>query len=165
MALDAGRRIGETDAHAIMSAATRSAVSPRTLALLAALVWYAGAVVLVLKGSSLIRGATGLQPGPWPWIAIGAAVLAGALKARFIFIHSCRKNLERIARLDRPRPWQFFRPGFFLALAVMISAGATMSRMAEGHYGPMLGVGALDLSIALALLGGSIPFWRTRLSP
>jgi len=146
-----------------MSTAARSAVSPRTLALFAALVWYTGAVVLVLKGSSLIRGATGLQPGPWPWVAIGVAVVAGFLKARFIFIRSCRRNLERIARLERPKPWQFFRPGFFLALALMISAGATMSRMAEGHYGPMLSVGALDLSIALALFAGSAPFWRTPL--
>ena len=136
-------------------------VPARTLVVLAAGVWYAGAAVLVLKGASLLRGASRLEPGPWPWIAVGIALVAGGLKARFIFDRSCRRNLDRIARLERPKPWQFFRPGFFVLLALMIGAGATLSRLAHGRHGPMVGVGALDLSIAVALIAGSRAFWRT----
>jgi hypothetical protein len=47
-------------------------------------------------------------------------------------------------------------------LALMILTGATMSRLAQGHYRSLIAVGALDLSLAMALLGSSIVFWQQR---
>jgi len=132
--------------------------SKRTLAHLAATVWYTGAVVLLVKGALMIRWAAAVRPGPWPWIAAAAGVVAGWLRADFIFGRACRRNLARIAALDRPQAWQFFRPWFFAALAAMIAGGALASRWAQGHYGPTTLVGALDLSIAVALFGGGRPF-------
>jgi hypothetical protein len=138
-------------------------VSARSLNVLAALVWYVGGTVLLLKASSLLAEAAALRPGlVWPWVAAGVAVLAGGLKARFLFSRSCEKNLARIATLERPRVWQFFRPGFFVALAVMILAGATLSRLAQGRHALLLGVAALDLALAVALLGSSTVFWREK---
>ena len=81
---------------------------------------------------------------------------------RFIFSKSCRKNLDRIAALEQPKVWQFFRPGFFLALAVMIAAGASLSRLAQGSYPFLIAVATLDLALAVALLGSSIVFWQRK---
>jgi hypothetical protein len=138
-------------------------VSSRSLVILAALVWYIGGIVLLAKGVDLLTEAAGLRPGQaWPWLAVGTALLLGGLKARFLFNKSCEKNLSRIAALDAPKIWQFFKPGFFAALALMILAGATLSRLAHNQYFLLLGVAALDLGIATALLGSSHVFWREK---
>jgi len=137
--------------------------TPRTLNTLAALVWYGGAMALLLKGRSLLAAAALIKPGDdWLWLAAGAGLVIGSLKARFILAKSCRKNLVRIAALDQPRIWQFFRPGFFLALAVMIGAGATLSRLAHGNYSWLIAVAGLGFSIAVALLLSSGVFWKQR---
>jgi hypothetical protein len=88
--------------------------------------------------------------------------VVGLLEARRVFIKSCIKNLVRIAALKQPKLWQFFRPGFFLALAVMIATGATLSRLASGNYLFLLGVAALDMALSTALLVSSIVFWRQK---
>jgi hypothetical protein len=138
-------------------------VSARSLNILAALVWYVGGFVLLLKGGSLLAEATSLRPGlVWPWVAVGTALLAGGLKAKFIFSRNCEKNLAHIAALEQPRIWQFFRPGFFLFLATMLMAGATLSRLAHNQYPLLICVEALDLAVAVALLGSSFVFWRER---
>jgi hypothetical protein len=138
-------------------------VSPRTLNVLAALVWYVGGIVLLIKGGSLLVEAESLRHGQvWPWLAIVVALIAGGLQARFLFSKSCRKNLDRIAALERPRIWQFYRPGFFGFLALMIVTGAALSRLAHGSYPLLIGVGALDLNLAVALLASSYVYWQRR---
>jgi hypothetical protein len=138
-------------------------VSTRSLNILAAIVWYIGGVVLLLKGRSLLVEAGTLNPQQsWLWLAVITAVFVGGLKARFLFSKSCRKNLNRIAALKEPKIWQFFRPGFFVFLTIMIATGATLSRLAHNNYPFLIGVGILDLSLAVALLGSSIVFWRQK---
>lgn len=138
-------------------------VSSRLLAVLAASVWYGGGIALVLKGGSLLVEARALRPGlAWPWLATGLALILGGLQARFVFVRSCHKNLSRIAALDRPRVWQFYSPRFFVSLAIMIAAGATLSRLAHGIYPFLIGVAALDLSIAASLLASSYVYWQRR---
>ena len=135
--------------------------STRWLKILAALVWYVGGIVLLLKGGSLLVEAEALIPEQnWPWLAVVAGLFLGGLKAKFLFSESCQKNLDRIAALERPKPWQFFRPGFFVMLTVMILAGATLSRLAHNNYPFLISVGTLDLSLATALLGSSYVFWK-----
>jgi len=136
-------------------------VTHRALTILAALVWYIGGIVLSIKGCSLLIEAESLQPDQlWPWTAAAVALLIGGIKAKFLFAKSCHKNLARIAALDQPKIWQFFRPVFFLFLGVMILAGAALSKLAHGKYPFLLGVGGLDLTIAMALLGSSYVFWK-----
>lgn len=138
-------------------------VSTRSLNILAALVWHVGGALLLLKGGSLLIEADALKPEQgWPWLAAVAGLFLGGLQAKFLFNKSCQRNLDRIAALDRPRVWQFFRPGFFAALAVMILVGATLSRLAHGNYPFLLGVAILDLGIAIALLGSSYVFWKQK---
>ena len=136
-------------------------VSTRSLKILAALVWYVGGIVLLLKGGSLLVEADALKPEEdWPWLATVAGLFLGGLKAKYLFSETCRKSLDRIAALERPKLWQFFRPGFFVMLTLMILAGATLSRLAHNNYPFLIGVGTLDLSLATALLGSSYIFWK-----
>ncbi len=138
-------------------------VSTRTLHVLAAFVWYVGGIMLLLKGSTMLAEAHSLRPEHgWLWLAAVAGSFIGGAKAKFLFSRTCQKNLSRITSLDRPRIWQFFSPWFFVFLAVMILAGATLSRLAHNNYAFLIGVGILDLSISVALLGSSYVFWKQK---
>ena len=137
------------------------AVSKSTLKIVSGLVWFSGAIVLVLKGASLFEQAIALKPGEtWSWLAVAAALLIGGVKARYLFGGFCRKNLDRIAALDDPQLWQAFRPGFYLFLTVMVLLGATFSRLAIGNYPALMALVILDISIAVALLGSIWVFWQ-----
>ena len=137
--------------------------STSRLKIIAALVWYVGGIVLLLKGGGLLVEADALKPEQdWLWLAAVAGLFLGGLKAKFLFSKSCQKNLDRIAALDRPRIWQFFRPGFLVFLTVMILTGATLSRLAHNNYPFLIGVAILDLGIAIALLGSSYVFWKQK---
>lgn len=131
--------------------------------ILAALLWYIGGIILTLKGSELLFEAEALTSGLfWSWLAVIGGLFFGGLKAKYIFSKSCRKNLARIDALDNPKVWQFYRPKFFLFLALMIATGATLSRMAQGNFPFLIGVAMLDYSLATALLGSSVIFWKER---
>ena len=135
--------------------------STPTLKTLAAIVWYIGGIVLIIKGGSLLLEANTLNPNSnWPWFAIIIGFLIGSLKATFIFRKSCKKNLNRIDSLIEPKVWQFYRAGFFVALITMIFVGLMLSRAAHGNYILLMSVAVLDISIAVALLGSSYIFWK-----
>jgi hypothetical protein len=137
--------------------------SARTLKILAALIWYIGGLILVTKGGSLLIEAATLKPGQdLTWLAIVIGLLIGGVKAKYLFSKSCKKNLARIDLLLEPKLWQFYRPGFFIFLALMIATGATLSRMAHGNHTFLIGVAILDFSLATALLGSSYVFWTQK---
>ncbi len=134
--------------------------SKPTLIFLAAVVWYIGGVMLFRGGVELLLQAVTLKPADsWHWLAIVLGLVLGVLQAATIFSRSCRKNLQRINRLENPKIWQFFRPGFFLALGIMITTGILLDHWAQGSYFFMLGVAVVDFALAVSLLGSSIVFW------
>ena len=138
-------------------------VSKRVLKILAAAVWYVGGIMLVRKAVILLVEAESLRPdGGWPIFAVAVGVVVGLVKARFLFNRACRKNLARIDVLERPMIWGFFRPWFFFFLFLMILTGVTLSNKAHGNYPFLIGVAALDLTIATALLTSSVVFWKER---
>ncbi len=138
-------------------------VSQRTLMIIAAVIWYAGGLALLLKGGALINKAYGIDPqSNWALIASVVGVIAGLLKAGFLFGKSCKKNITRINSLPNPRIWQCFRPGMLIFLAVIIPTGAWMSRVAAENYTLLCLVGGLDLSISIALLTSSLVFWKLK---
>ncbi len=138
-------------------------VSARTLNILAALVWYAGGIVLLIKGSALLFEAHILRSEMyWIWIAIAAGPCFGSLKGKFIFSKNCQNTLARIRSLDQPKVWQIFRPWFFVFLAAMITTGVSLSRLAHGNYYFLIGVAILDFNIAIALLWSSYVFWKQK---
>jgi len=119
--------------------------------------------MLGLKGGSLLLEAEMLKPEQnWTWRAIVIGLFIGGLKGKYLFSKSCKKNLARIDLLDKPKVWQFFTPRFFLSLAIMIAAGATLSRIAHNHYIFLLSVAILDISIATALIVSSYVFWKQK---
>ena len=136
-------------------------VSHKTLKILAASVWYIGVSMLLTKGGKLAQNAHDLEPDQAglsiSWIA-GVAI--GLIKTRFIFIRSCKRNISRIHRLESPRLWQFYRPRFFLALALMISFGSILSRVSQGNHAFLVAVGVLDISVGIGLLLSSYCFWK-----
>ena len=137
-----------------------SQTSTSSLKLIAATIWLGGAIILALKAREFFTAAEMLRPGStWSWIAVTAAILIGALKAHFIFGRFCRRNLDRIAALDEPRPWQAFRTRFYLFLATMVLLAAVLSRLALGSYPALIGVVMLDVSLAVALFGSARFFW------
>jgi hypothetical protein len=138
-------------------------VSRLTLLGIAAFVWYGGGIALLFKGSALVKGAYAIDAASsWTLAAPLLGIIAGFIKARFIFNKACKKNIVRIQALQNPRIWQFFRPGMLIFLAIIIPTGAWMSRAAAGKFGYLCGVAALDLSIATALLTSSIMFWKMK---
>jgi hypothetical protein len=137
------------------------AVSKSTLKIVSGLVWFSGAIVLLLKGASLFEQAIAFKPGEtWSWLAVAAALLIGGVKARYLFGGFCRKNLNRIAALDDPQLWQAFRPGFYFFLTAMVLLGAIFSRLAIESYPALMALVILDISIAVALLGSFWVFWQ-----
>ena len=136
-------------------------VTKLTLLSLAAFTWYSGGIALFLKASALIKQAYTLNPVSF-WIYLGPVlgITIGFIKTLLIFNHACRKNIKRIHSLLNPRVWQFFRPGMFIFLSIIIPAGAMMSRLAAGKFGWLCTVAVLDLSIGTALLASSLQFWR-----
>ncbi len=137
--------------------------STRTLKISAALVWYIGSIILALKGSSLLFEANRIDPKQnWIWLAIILGILIGLIKAKYLFNMACKKNLARIDLLKKPNVWQFYRPGFYLFLVIMILSGATLSRIARYNYPFLISVAILDFSIATALLASSYTFWKQK---
>ena len=121
--------------------------------------------MLLIKGSSLLAEAYSLKPEQyWPCLAIAVGPVIGSLKGKFIFRKSCLKNLARIDALNQPKIWQFFKPWFFAVLAIMITFGATMARLAhtQHNYYFLIAVAIVDIDIAIALLWSSYIFWKQK---
>ncbi len=129
----------------------------RVLKILAALIWYIGGFVLLSKGISLIKEGVEIRPDQnWHWLGLAIGLSLGILKAVFIFQKSIHRNMNRIESLEIPRIWNFYSIKFFFALALMITAGVLLSRAAHGIYPMLISVGALDLSLAVALIGSGV---------
>lgn len=138
-------------------------ISHRSLIIIAGIVWYGGGISLLLKGWVLIKHAYLIDAqSNWAFIAAVVGVIAGLLKGMSIFNKSCKKNIKRIHALPNPRIWQCLRPGMLIFLAIIIPAGAWMSRAAIENYTFLCLVGGLDLSISIALLTSSLVFWKLK---
>jgi hypothetical protein len=143
-----------------------SHASARRLVILSALFWYGGGVVLLIKGAGLTITALQMDSGTfWPGVVLVSGVVIGLVKARYLFARSCRNNVSRINALAQPRWWQFFRPGFFIFLVLMMTAGTTLSRLSQGNYAFLLAVAVLDFSLAVGLLVSSYVYWGNGLAP
>jgi hypothetical protein len=141
----------------------RRIVHAGMLNILAALVWYLGGVILLMKGTRLLLSSVPLFPSPeWPWIVGGGGLLLGLIKGKWLFSRSCQNNLTRISNLRHPRIWQFFSPGFFFLLLLMIAVGVMLSRLAHTSFPILVGVVILDLAVGAALLASSCVFWQQK---
>ncbi len=138
-------------------------ITKKHLILISAIFWYSGSISLGLKSVALLKNAFLMYSNLLIVIlaALGGIVI-GYFKGKYIFARSCRKNIQRINNLQKIRLWLFFKPSFMIALALMIAAGASLSRLAEGNYHALLAVGALDLTIGTALFYSSFVYWENK---
>lgn len=142
------------------------AVSKTTLRVVAGIVWLTGGIILLLKSASLLAQAVAIRPCDIAsWFAVATGLLLGAAKAHYLFGGFCRKNLDRIAALTKPRFWQAFRPQFYAFMTTMVLLAGTLSRLATGNYVALLAMFILDISIAIALLGSFRVFWQPPSKP
>ena len=136
-------------------------VSTNTLKILAAVVWMIGAVILILKSGSLFFTAETIKPeSNLILLGIILGLVIGGLKSRFLMTNFCRKNLIRINKLEEPKIYQFFTPGFFAALALMIIAGVLLSNLSQNNFSAALAVAIVDLTIGTGLLTSSRVFFN-----
>jgi hypothetical protein len=136
-------------------------VSRNTVIITAAVIWYAGGVALLLKGSALIISAYLMDhESVGAVIAAFVGIGAGFIKGGLLFSKNCERNIKRINAIADPNIWHCFTPGMLVFLAVIIPAGAWMSRAASGNYMLLCLIGSLDLSISIALLTSSRVFWK-----
>lgn len=132
-----------------------------TLIKLAALVWYAGVVVLIAKSSALLLEA--MESGAdqvFILIAILCGIVIGKIKAKYLFYNIGKKNIERINLLITPKLWKFYRKRFFVFLFLMIALGKYLSGVAHGSNTALIALAVLELSIAFALVFSSHCFWK-----
>lgn len=125
------------------------------------MVWYVGFMALSLKSYKLFVEAYLLDSNLlllFSMFILG--LFLGLVKTKYIFIKSCKKNLERINELSEPKIWQFYRVRFFIFLASMISLGLYLSSSAHGNYWFLISVGVVDMALAIALFVSSVEFWR-----
>ncbi len=140
--------------------------STRTLKILAALVWYSGAIILSYKSARLLSEAHGLHSNQlWTGLAIAAGILIGLLKARYLFSRVCLKNLKRIHTLASPKLWQFYRTRFYFFLLTMILLGRYISWLAHENYSFLISMAIVEISLATALLSSSNCFWKKHQNP
>ena len=131
--------------------------------ILAALVWYAGVAVLLIKSTGLFLQAHRDGAGPlWIGVSLLIGLGLGLAKARYLFEPVCRTNLARIQSLETPMVWQFYRGRFFVFLAGMIVLGVSLARTAQGNYRLLIPLAVLELAIAIALLVSSRCFWKSQ---
>ena len=135
--------------------------SKRSLKLLAAAVWYSGAVVLSYKSARLLLEAQSINTDQtWIWLAILTGIIIGTIKAKYLFKSICIKNLRRIDSLRSPRLWQAYRTHFYFFLFAMIILGSYITRLTHGNYAALITAAIIEVSLATALLGSSNCFWK-----
>ena len=133
----------------------------RSLKLLAAIIWYSGAVVLSYKSSRLLLEAQSINTDQtWIWLAVLTGIIIGMIKTKYLFKRVCIKNLKRIDSLKAPRFWQAYRTHFYFSLFAMIILGSYITRLAHGSYAALITTAIIEVSLATALLGSSNCFWK-----
>ena len=86
---------------------------------LAALVWFAGVFILLYKSTVMVIEAVDIgAPLSVAVFTMITGMVIGLVKAKYLFIPLCKKNIKRISGLKSPKIWQFYRLRFFFFLVL-----------------------------------------------
>jgi len=142
-----------------MKIARITEVQHNTLIILAAVVWFAGVIILLIKSFN-IANEVFENGAPLIWVvsALFVGLTLGWIKSRYLFIRICKKNINRIRSLDSPRIWQFYRNRFYFFLFCMILFGNLAYDLVRTHNYLLLALAVLELSISTALFLSSKSF-------
>ena len=92
---------------------------------IASFVWILGGVVLFVKSYSMLNLAQKLNPNYlYIILSLIIAFVIGMLKNRFIMSKFCKKNIDRIMNLKKPKVYQVYETYFVFMLILMILVGA-----------------------------------------
>lgn len=129
----------------------------------AAFVWIGSGIGLLARGVSYFFKAVNEQEAGTAGIAIAAAIglVIGAVKGRFVLAKSARRNKHRIEALPEPtKPWQVFKPLFYVFLASMMGMGIGLRFLfRSGDYGGWLSYGGMLCGIGGALFVSAFVYW------
>jgi len=110
-------------------------ITHNTLKLLAAFVWYCGAIILFFKSYHLLQEAHIINSNIWQIVlTCFIGVFIGTLKSHYLFKPICLKNLKRIDLLQAVKIWNFYQLRFYIFLFFMIIVGTFLSYLANGNY-------------------------------
>jgi len=133
----------------------------RALISAAALVWIAVAAMLLRRGLGFVEacrqagevGALGVG------LTYGIGLVLGAAKGRLVLAKAALRNRYRIKKLEQPRPWQLFDPGFYPLIGLMMLLGFGLRLVAANGGIPRLIVGGAYLAIGGGLFVGAFAYW------
>ena len=123
-------------------------VSHTTLLALAAAVWLLGAVATGDLGMRLLEQ---VEDESARWISLGCAVGLGVLLGATFFKRLANGNIDRIDSLHRPKFWEAYRWRFYILLVVFDGGSVVLSDYFAKDDVSRLAIGALDLTICVAL--------------
>lgn len=142
-------------------------MQPTKLLLLAATLWSTIGALLLVRGVGMLLTASDRGASlSTLLLASGLGLALGGAKGRFVLSKAALRNKARILALERPRPWDVFRPGFYPLIALMIALGAGLRAAARaGWLGGYPVVGAIYVGIGAALLASSLAYARPLPAP
>jgi len=124
----------------------------------AAIVWAVGASILIVRGISYVEGRY------WHAWVLGAALVIGVLKSRFLLDRVARKAVLRIERRGRACFFGFFSVKAWAFVALMMGGGIALRHLIvhPGVIGAGI-LGAIYLGIGTALAVADRIFWHAAL--
>lgn len=152
----------------------------------AGLIWVASGAMLLYRGAEMIRGVWTKNPELLRGIEkaedivevssgvlifyVMLGLLFGGAKGLFVLSKSAKRNIDRIDRLEHPKPWQVFSAKFYPLIAVMIAMGWGFREIAMSNEGwksnfSYAGCGAVYIGIGAALFASSLAYLKKKIEP
>ena len=116
----------------------------------AAAVWLAGAVACYDLAHKLL---TTNNPSPTQlYTSLGCGLFVGILLGVTFFSRLALANVQRIDKLEDPRPWHAYRLRFFVFLVIFDGGSVLIGEYLAKDDVSRCVIGSIDLTIACALL-------------
>ncbi|MCF8720086.1 hypothetical protein [Nitrospina gracilis] len=94
------------------------------------------------------------------FISLGAALLIGGVKGKFVLTKTARRNKDRIDNLEPPlKVHHVYAKPFYIFIAVMMGVGF-MLRAWNELLGGYVVVAAIYCGIGMALMVSSLVYWK-----
>lgn len=126
----------------------------------AGLIWFGVGTMLLVRGLRFLGliGSLEAYSGFATGLTLAIAGLIGAIKGRFVLSRSALRNIDRIHKLPRPRPWQVFAPRFYPLIGLMMGLGFVLRRLATIGPGARIVVAGVYCGIGAALAISSFAY-------
>lgn len=115
-------------------------------------VWAFAGALLLYKGLGFLELSRDEAGTKW---LMGAALLVGLLKGRFVLSKTAKRLVDRIASLPAPISARSVYPkSYWILLGSMVAMGMALK------FAPTVWRGAIDVAIGAALLNGAMYYFK-----